>query len=63
VRQAASEEVAMKEQAADKQFDERRHEVDGELTFTLNLLDRVEDDTRRLYWRMLKETQAGRDTN
>ena len=41
-----------------ERWHERRHEVDGELTWTLNLLDRVEDDTRRLYERMLRETKS-----
>ena len=46
------------EQSLDYVWNQRRHEVEGELTWTLNLLDRVEDDTRRLYERMLRETKS-----
>ena len=61
-RQATNEEVAMREQAADRRFDQRRREVEAEIDFTLNVLDRVEDDTRRLYARMLRETRSAYDT-
>ncbi len=50
------------EQLDDDLWVDRRRAVEEELTWTLNLLDRVEDDTRRLYARMLRETSSSYDT-
>ena len=58
---AQAEWTSRVEQSLDYVWNQRRHEVwdsPGELTWTLNLLDRVEDDTRKLYWRMLRETKS-----
>lgn len=39
----------------DERWNQRQREVDGELTFTLNLLDQVEDETRRSHVELMDQ--------
>lgn len=52
----------LEEQQREDEWDEWLR-VEPELTFTLNLMDQVEDETRRIGSRLMRQVKEGRTEN